>query len=85
VEGIDHLVAERDRVRAILSALPPRERDVLASMEVVCLDAGQTAKALGMTPVAVRVARHRGLHRLRRLLTEDTTASTTPGTDAMTQ
>ena len=80
-EGIEHLVVGQDRVRSLLSKLPPRERDVLASMEVVGLDASQTATALGMTPVAVRVARHRALHRLRRLLTEDTVATTPPGTN----
>lgn len=79
VEGIEHLVAGQDRVRALLSELPPRERDVLACLEVVGLDVGQTAKALGMTLVAVRVARHRALHRLRRLLTDDVAVTTTPG------
>lgn len=33
-EGIEHLVVGQDRVRAMLAELPPRERDVLASMEV---------------------------------------------------
>jgi RNA polymerase sigma-70 factor (ECF subfamily) len=40
-------------------------------MEVVGLDAANTAKALGINPTAVRVARHRGLGRLRKLLAED--------------
>jgi RNA polymerase sigma-70 factor (ECF subfamily) len=79
VEGIEHLVAGHDRVRAILSELPPRERDVLACLEVVGLDVGQTGRALGMTPVAVRVARHRALHRLRRVLTEDVVATSAAG------
>ena len=79
LDGIDHLVAGQDRVRALLALLPPRERDVLACLEAVGLDVSQTAKALGMTPVAVRVARHRALHRLRRLLTEDVVATATPG------
>jgi RNA polymerase sigma-70 factor (ECF subfamily) len=52
-------------VREALSALPPRERDVIACTEVLDLDVSATAAALGMTAVAVRVARHRGLKRLR--------------------
>jgi DNA-directed RNA polymerase specialized sigma24 family protein len=78
VEGIEYLVTGQDRVRALLSELSPRERDVLACLEVVELDVGQTAKALGITPVAVRVARHRGLHRLRCLLTDDVVATPLP-------
>ena len=71
IDGIDHLVAGQDRVRSLLAELSPRERDVLACLEVVGLDVAQTAEALGMTAVAVRVARHRALHRLRRLLSGD--------------
>jgi RNA polymerase sigma-70 factor (ECF subfamily) len=79
VEGIEHLVTGQDRVRALLAELPPRERDVLACLEVVELDVAQTAKALGITPVAVRVARHRAVHRLRRLLSDDVVVTPTPG------
>jgi RNA polymerase sigma-70 factor (ECF subfamily) len=82
VEGIEHLVAGHDRVKALLSELSPRERDVLACLEVVGLDVPQTAQALGMTAVAVRVARHRGLHRLRGLLTDAETATTAGPTTA---
>lgn len=52
-------------VREALAALPPRERDVIACTEVLDLDVAATAAALGMSAVAVRVARHRGLKRLR--------------------
>ncbi|TNM37525.1 sigma-70 family RNA polymerase sigma factor [Nocardioides albidus] len=52
-------------VHDALAALPPRERDVIACTEVLDLDVSATAAALGMTAVAVRVARHRGLKRLR--------------------
>jgi RNA polymerase sigma-70 factor (ECF subfamily) len=55
-----------DWVRRTLSALPPRERDVVACLEVVGLDIEATARALGISSVAVRVAHHRGLRRLRR-------------------
>jgi RNA polymerase sigma-70 factor (ECF subfamily) len=52
-------------VRWKLAALPPREREVLACVEVVGLDIATTATALGLSASAVRVARHRGLRRLR--------------------
>lgn len=60
-------VVGADWTRWALAQLPPRESEVLASMEVVGLDAPQTASALGMSVTAVRVARHRGLARLRKL------------------
>ena len=84
VDGIEHLVTGQDRVRALLAELPPRERDVLACLEVVGLDVGQTGKALGMTPVAVRVARHRAVHRLRRLLSDDAAVNTPGASGALT-
>ncbi|MBJ7530674.1 MAG: hypothetical protein JHD04_14270 [Nocardioides sp.] len=54
-----------DWARQVLQRLPPRERDVVACTEVVGLDVATTAQALGISAVAVRVARHRGLRRLR--------------------
>lgn len=53
-------------VRAALAVLPERERDVIVCTEVVGLDNAGAAAALGISAVAVRVARHRGLARLRR-------------------
>lgn len=67
-EGPDALVPAVAWVRSVLAELPPRERDVLACMEVVGLDTAATARALQMSQVAVRVARHRGLRRLRERL-----------------
>lgn len=70
----DHLPAQSDPtlvidqlawVRHILSALPQRERDVVGCMDVVGLDTAATARALDISEVAVRVAHHRGLRRLR--------------------
>ncbi|GAB2986945.1 RNA polymerase sigma factor [Nocardioides montaniterrae] len=58
-------LAASDWVRRVLSGLPDRERDVLTCMEVLDLDVAATCEALGMSAVAVRVARHRGLKRLR--------------------
>ncbi len=55
----------RDWVRRALATLPPRERDVVGCIDGVGLDVASTAVALGMSPVAVRVAHHRGLRRLR--------------------
>ena len=51
----------------VLQKLPERERQVLACLEVVGLDVASTARALDMSPTAVRVARHRALRRLRAL------------------
>jgi RNA polymerase sigma-70 factor (ECF subfamily) len=51
----------------VLSHLSERERQVVACIDVVGLDAASTAAALGMSATAVRVARHRALKRLRGL------------------
>lgn len=59
-----HLIG-LDWVRRALAGLPPRERDVVACLDVVGLDVDSTARALGISTVAVRVAHHRGLRRLR--------------------
>jgi len=57
-------------VREALDLLPPREREVIACLEVLDLDVATTASVLEMTAVAVRVARHRALRRLRSHLAE---------------
>jgi len=54
-------------VRHALATLPDRERDVITCLEVLDLDVASTADALGISAVAVRVARHRGLKKLRAL------------------
>ncbi|GAA3647581.1 RNA polymerase sigma factor [Nocardioides ginsengisoli] len=69
--GPEHRLIAEEWVHEALAALPPRERDVIACTEVLDLDISGTAAALGMTAVAVRVARHRGLKRLRNLLDAD--------------
>jgi len=58
-------ITGEDWVRYSLSQLPGREGEVLAAMEVAGLDAAGTAAMLGISRAAVRVARHRGLARLR--------------------
>jgi RNA polymerase sigma-70 factor (ECF subfamily) len=65
MDGPDSTVPTREWVRDLLAGLSPRERDVVACVDVVGLSVADAARALGMTPVAVRVARHRALRRLR--------------------
>lgn len=57
-----------DLTRRLLAQLSPREAEVIACIDVVGLDAFATSRALGISSSAVRVARHRGLNRLRALL-----------------
>jgi RNA polymerase sigma-70 factor (ECF subfamily) len=66
VDGPEDTVPDSAWVRQLLSGLTARERDVVACVDVVGMTASDAARALGMTPVAVRVARHRALRRLRR-------------------
>lgn len=65
VDGPETYLVGRDWVRRALAGLPDRERDVVACIDVVGLDVESTARALGISNVAVRVAHHRGLRRLR--------------------
>lgn len=62
-------------IREVLSELPPKQRDVVACMDVVGLGIDATGQALGLSPSAVRVNRHRGLARLRKTLAEGENAS----------
>ena len=54
-------------LRHALASLPPRERDVVGLIDGLGMDTQSAAEALGISAVALRVARHRGLRRLRRL------------------
>lgn len=64
--AIDHHVVEQtDWVRWALATLPPRERDAVGCIDGLGLDVASTSVALGISPVAVRVARHRGLRKLK--------------------
>jgi RNA polymerase sigma-70 factor (ECF subfamily) len=65
---------ERDWVRAAIASLPPRERDAVGLVDGVGLTPAAAAEVLGTTGVALRVARHRGLRRLRRVLGVSATA-----------
>lgn len=59
---------QHDWVRDAISALPPRERDVVGLIDGLGFDTAAAAKALDISSAAVRTARHRGLRRLRRLV-----------------
>lgn len=75
VPGPEPAYVAQDWVRSALSGLPDRERDVVTCLDVIGLDTATTASALGISAVAVRVARHRGLKRLRVLVGVATGAS----------
>ena len=60
----------QDTTRCLFAHLSRREAEVIACIDVVGLDATATSQALGMSVTAVRVARHRGLKRLRAVLGE---------------
>lgn len=70
VADVEAPVDGADLARRLLAKLPRREAEVIACIDVVGLDVAATAQALGISPVAVRVARHRGLGRLRKALAE---------------
>ncbi|WP_244929682.1 RNA polymerase sigma factor [Nocardioides sp. W7] len=58
-------LAGQDWVRHAIASLPPRERDAVGLVDGLGFDNHGAAAALGISAVAVRVARHRGLRRLR--------------------
>ncbi len=59
---------EAGRAWALLNELPDRERELLTMRLAVGLTAEETARSLGMTNGAVRVAQHRALGKLRKLM-----------------
>ncbi|WP_299050550.1 RNA polymerase sigma factor [uncultured Nocardioides sp.] len=63
----DHAVAVegRDWVRDAIASLPPRERDAVGLVDGLGFDNATAAEALGVSAVSLRVARHRGLRKLR--------------------
>lgn len=63
--GPDMTSGDSDWARRLLATLPERERDVVTCREVLDMDVAATAAALDISAVAVRVAHHRGLRRLR--------------------
>ncbi|MFE0751930.1 sigma-70 family RNA polymerase sigma factor [Gordonia sp. NPDC058843] len=53
------------RMRALLSILPEKQREVLVLRLIVGMSAEETAQAIGSTAGAVRVAQHRALAKLK--------------------
>lgn len=58
-------------VWALMDRLSPQHREIVTLRVAVGLSAEETAKALGMTPGAVRVAQHRALSRLRSMAVQE--------------
>jgi RNA polymerase sigma-70 factor, ECF subfamily len=58
-------------VTDMLSSLPTQQREILTLRVAVGLSAEETAVALGMTAGAVRVAQHRALAKLRKVIEAD--------------
>ena len=56
------------RAIALVSTLPPLQAEVIMLRVVAGLDTEVMAELLGRSPGAVRVAAHRGLRRLARIL-----------------
>jgi RNA polymerase sigma-70 factor (ECF subfamily) len=59
------------RMTTLLATLPDKQREILVLRVVVGLSAEETADAVGSTPGAVRVAQHRALGRLRKVLASE--------------
>ena len=55
----------------LLEILPDKHREIIVLRVVVGLSAEETAAAVGSTPGAVRVAQHRALARLRKMMSEE--------------
>ncbi len=60
-----------ERMTKLLGTLPDKQREILILRVVVGLSAEETADAVGSTPGAVRVAQHRALGRLRKVLASE--------------
>jgi RNA polymerase sigma-70 factor (ECF subfamily) len=69
--GPEQLVLQEDlrvRIDGMLATLPDKQREIVVLRVVAGLSSEQTADAVGSTPGAVRVAQHRALARLRKLV-----------------
>src|SRR5690625_1795902 len=60
----------RERVEALLAHLPERQREIVVLRLIVGLSAEETAEAVGSTAGAVRVAQHRALAKLKKIMSE---------------
>ncbi|RKT56352.1 sigma-70 family RNA polymerase sigma factor [Saccharothrix australiensis] len=64
-----------EEISRLLDVLPPKQREILLLRVVVGLSAEETADAVESTPGAVRVAQHRALTKLRKVLAEHLVSS----------
>lgn len=71
-----------DVARQLLATLPPRERAVVGLVDGLGMEPRAAAEVLDISPVALRVARHRGLRRLRRRQASTGAVPTLPTTPA---
>lgn len=55
-------------MHSLMETLPEKQREILTLRVVMGLSARETAEAVGSTPGAVRVAQHRALGQLRKML-----------------
>ena len=62
---------ERERVRHVLAQLPRQQRRLVLLRVVSGFTAAETGAMLGMSAQAVRVAQHRALARMRKLLASE--------------
>ncbi|HEX3005666.1 MAG TPA: sigma-70 family RNA polymerase sigma factor, partial [Angustibacter sp.] len=69
-EDLAVLASDAERARALLAQLPETQREILTLRVAAGWSADETARALGMSAGAVRVAQHRALGRLRQLAEE---------------
>jgi RNA polymerase sigma-70 factor (ECF subfamily) len=83
VPGPETAFTGAEWVREALASLPDRERDVVTCLDVLELGVATTSEALGISAVAVRVARHRGLKRLRAQLPAATESAPPAGAPAL--
>ncbi|MFT3714601.1 MAG: sigma-70 family RNA polymerase sigma factor [Gordonia sp. (in: high G+C Gram-positive bacteria)] len=58
------------RMRELLDTLPDKQREILVLRLVVGMSAEETAETVGSSPGAVRVAQHRALAKLKKLLSQ---------------
>jgi DNA-directed RNA polymerase specialized sigma24 family protein len=65
--------AANTEITALLGTLPDRDRDILIMRVVEGMSTLDTARVLDMSAGAVRVAQHRALVRMRRILAGGTT------------
>jgi RNA polymerase sigma-70 factor (ECF subfamily) len=74
-------VAAADWIQRTLAHLSPRERDVVAAIDIAGLDIDTTSRLLSISRAAVRAAHHRAMRRLAEVV--DVQATAQPPTIAL--